>query len=299
MTDLPPPLTPPEVDLKGFSGFMLDVDRLLASELVALASPEEFSAAVMLWCRAWKQTPAGSLPDSDRILAAFSGAGARWKKVKDMALRGFVKCSDGRLYHTVLCEEVMSAWKKRQGYRADQDRLKKWREQKKGNAQQAASETPDETRFNDSPETPDERSGNPDETGRQGQGQGLVQEPPVVPQAADPPPWEHRTWLACWRPHAERWDVDPQRSGNGLRPVIGGYYADVIWEKIKERGHLPENRYETEALIAPVAAWLRDDIHPDQIYEAVQRVAGRQGYSPPDSLRYFDAVVRAAGKVPA
>ena len=111
------PLVSQEVDLRGFSGFMLDVDRLLASELVALGTPEECWAAVMLWCRAWKQQPAGSLPDDDRILAAFSGTGKRWKDVKAMALRGFIKCDDGRLYHRVLCEEANNAWERRKKFK--------------------------------------------------------------------------------------------------------------------------------------------------------------------------------------
>lgn len=304
MTELPAPMVPVDVDLKGFSGFMLDVNRLLASELVALGTPEECWAAVMLWCRAWQQSPAGSLPDDDRVLAAFSGAGARWKKVRQMALRGFVKCSDNRLYHPVLCEEVMEAWKKRQGYRADQERLKKWRAERKGNGKQAhaetASETPDETRFNGVSEGVQKRAGNGDGTGRQGQGQGqgLVQEPPVVPHA-DPPPWGHRTWLASWHPHASAWTDDPQRPGLGLRPIVGGWFADVIWERVIDAGHLPQNRYDTPDKLAPVAEWLCDGIEPDQIVAAIQRVAGRPGYSPPDSLRYFDRVVRDRERVPA
>lgn len=116
--ELPDPLVQRNVDLKGFKGFMLDVDRLLASELVALASPEQLSAAFMLWCRAWKQSPPASLPDDDAILASFSGAGRKWSKVKDMALRGFVKCSDGRLYHRVLAEEANEAWRRREKYRS-------------------------------------------------------------------------------------------------------------------------------------------------------------------------------------
>lgn len=114
---LPEPLVPAEVDLRGFSGFVLDVDRLLASELVALGKPEECWAAVMLWCRAWKQQPPASLPDDDRILAVFSGAGSRWPKVKEMALRGFVKCADGRLYHRVLAEEANKAWERRKKFK--------------------------------------------------------------------------------------------------------------------------------------------------------------------------------------
>lgn len=130
MSDLAP-LVQAEVDLRGMSSFMLDVDRLLASELVALGTPEECWAATMLWCRAWKQVPAASLPDDDRVLAAFSGAGRRWPKIREMALRGFVKCSDGRLYHKVLSEEANAAWKRRIAHHEkrerDADRLRSWR----------------------------------------------------------------------------------------------------------------------------------------------------------------------------
>lgn len=143
MTDeVSAPLVPLDVDLRGFPGFVLDVDRLLASELFALCTPEQGWAAFTLWCRAWKQTPPGSMPNDERLLAAFSGAGKRWPKVRDMALRGFVKCSDGRLYHQVLCEQAMDAWGKRQAYRTkrekDAKRLADWRERN-------VKETPDET----------------------------------------------------------------------------------------------------------------------------------------------------------
>lgn len=109
MSELPEPLTNASHDVSGLDGFMLNTDKLMASELVALATGEEFKAAVCLWCRAWKQVPAGSLPNEPKVLAAFSGAGPRWAKVKDVALRGFILCSDGRLYHKTLCEDVHRA----------------------------------------------------------------------------------------------------------------------------------------------------------------------------------------------
>lgn len=115
--DLPAPLVPADVNITGLDGFMLNVQRLFASELWALSTGDEFKAAMGLWGRAWQQSPPGSLPDDDRVLGAFSGAGPKWKKVRDVALRGFVKCSDGRLYHTVLCEDVMNAAKKREAFR--------------------------------------------------------------------------------------------------------------------------------------------------------------------------------------
>lgn len=116
-TDLPAPLVPFETDISGLPAFMLDVERLFASELWALSTGEEFKAALALWGRAWQQTPPGSVPNDDRLLAAFSGAGTRWKKVRAMALRGFVLCSDNRYYHRVLCADVMRAAKNKEDRR--------------------------------------------------------------------------------------------------------------------------------------------------------------------------------------
>lgn len=111
---LPEPPVPPDLNVSMLDGFMLSVKRLLASELWALSTGDEFKAAMGLWCRAWQQTPGGSLPDDERVLASFSGAGRGWGRVKNMAMRGFVKCSDGRFYHTVLCGDAMRATKAHQ-----------------------------------------------------------------------------------------------------------------------------------------------------------------------------------------
>ena len=84
----------------------LDVLRLRDSDLAALSSGDEFKAAVLLWCVAWHQVPAASLPNDDRLLARYSGTGALWRKVKAEALRGFVECDDGRLYHATIAEKA-------------------------------------------------------------------------------------------------------------------------------------------------------------------------------------------------
>lgn len=126
---LPDPLVASDVDLDGFPGFMLNVDRFLSSELVALCTPEEGWSAFNLWCRAWKQQPPASLPNDERLLAAFSGAGKRWKAVRPMALRGFVLCSDGRLYHRVLAAEANEAWRRRLKFRerSEKANAKRWK----------------------------------------------------------------------------------------------------------------------------------------------------------------------------
>jgi uncharacterized protein YdaU (DUF1376 family) len=149
VTELPAPLVPPEVDLSRLDGFMLNTVRLLGSELVALSTGDEFKAALLLWCRAWKQRPACSLPDDDRILASFAGnlPLARWKKIKTVALRGFVKCADGRLYHRVLAEDAIRA-AKAQKQRQDAIR-KRWERPPEGPDDGTKSIRPNDARTYD------------------------------------------------------------------------------------------------------------------------------------------------------
>jgi len=142
----PKPLLPPEFDCRDLDGFMLNVERLLKSELVAIASPAECWHALMLWCHAWKQVPAASLPNDERVLAAWSGARDTWPQVREHALHGFVLCSDGRLYHPVLAEDAERAFLLKQKYthdrQTDRDRLARWRkakvEQREGNGSETA-----------------------------------------------------------------------------------------------------------------------------------------------------------------
>lgn len=115
------PLVPPEVNLRGLPWMRLDTTRLLDSDLFAMSNGDEFKAAVALWCKSWTQQPAASLPTEDRVLAHLSGAGARWKKVKAMALRGWILADDGRLYHPVVAEQALLAWEERQEFRAEVD----------------------------------------------------------------------------------------------------------------------------------------------------------------------------------
>lgn len=138
--NLPPPLIPAEVDLRDFPFMPLDVDRLRDSDLAALASAEEFRAAVLLWCASWHQLPAASLPNNDHVLASIAGFGrgesarASWLAVRDGALAGFIECSDGRLYHPVVAEKALEAWQRKLAQAAKREehrqRMETWREKK-------------------------------------------------------------------------------------------------------------------------------------------------------------------------
>ena len=116
----PAPLVAAEVDLRGLPFMPLEVNRLRDSDLAIEASGDEFRAAVLLWCASWNQVPAGSLPNAEQSLAAYAGYGRdvkSWRKVRDGALRGFVECADGRLYHPVVAEKAAEAWAQRVDHR--------------------------------------------------------------------------------------------------------------------------------------------------------------------------------------
>lgn len=130
MTSDIPPLTPPDADLQDFPFMPLHVARLRDSDLAAEAHPEGCWYAVLLWAASWHQEPAGSLPDNDAVLTRLCGLGRdvrTFRKRRDDALRGFVLCSDGRLYHPVVAEQVLAAWKGKieQRHRAECARIKK------------------------------------------------------------------------------------------------------------------------------------------------------------------------------
>ena len=124
------PLTPLDCDLRGMPFMALDVVRLLDSDFFALTTGDEFKAGVALWCKSWNQLPAGSLPANDRVLAHLSGVGlAGWPAVKEMALHGWIECSDGRLYHPTVAEKALEAWERR-GEWNDVQENKKSRQQR-------------------------------------------------------------------------------------------------------------------------------------------------------------------------
>lgn len=107
--DFPTPLVPADVDLRNFPDMWFDVDRLLESETWVMGTGDERAAAFTLWAKSWHQVPAGSLPSDPRMLEHLSMS-KRWKACSKHALRGWVTCSDGRLYHPVVCERALEAW---------------------------------------------------------------------------------------------------------------------------------------------------------------------------------------------
>lgn len=133
MTELPLPPVHPDCDLTDFRFMPLDVARLRDSDLASNETPDACWAAVLLWAASWHQVPASSIPDDDRWIAKTAGYAQRgridrdWARVRDGALRGFIKCNDGRLYHPVVAEKAREAWEAKldQRWRSECARIKK------------------------------------------------------------------------------------------------------------------------------------------------------------------------------
>ncbi|MCZ4330758.1 DUF1376 domain-containing protein [Castellaniella denitrificans] len=235
MNDLPTPLTPADCDLRDFAFLPLDVVRLRDSDLAIHVTGEEFRCAVLLWCASWHQVPAASLPDDDKTLAALAGFGravGEWAKHRDGALHGWIKCSDGRLYHPVVAEKAMDALKAKleQRWKTECARVKK-HNQRHGTDLQihdfdtwvslgcpqgqvlyvpgTGNASPDDKSVNDAghsgdvpgnpPDSPDSVPGETHSKGQgEGQGQRNIKDNPHPPSG---PGWQKPDWVPAdlWR----------------------------------------------------------------------------------------------------
>jgi hypothetical protein len=135
----PAPPVPCDIDLRDFHFMPLDVVRLQNSETWAIADGWAAKALVNLWTRSWHQVPAGSLPDDDNLHRAWANV-PDWESVRNVALRGFVKCSDGRLYHRVICEKALDAWNKRKRFRRAANA--RWKNEKNATDMQRTPDAP-------------------------------------------------------------------------------------------------------------------------------------------------------------
>ncbi len=106
-------MTPDDCDLRDSKFMPMYVQALLNSGFNAMLDDTAWRAGVTLWLKAWHQVPAASLPAGDEDLCALAGFGRalkRWQKVRDKALRGWILCDDGRLYHPLIAEAALEAW---------------------------------------------------------------------------------------------------------------------------------------------------------------------------------------------
>jgi hypothetical protein len=184
----PEPLTPPDCDLRGLEYMPLLGGHLFGSEFNARANDSEWRAALTLWWAAWCQVPAASLPDDDAALCRFADLGRdlkSWRKLRDAALHGWVKCADGRLYHPLLAKQALIAWDKRV---KERDRKAAWRAKKVGQEQSAdADVTRDKPQLERGQERGQDGQVPADVTRRDGTGRKEEELASRVPAREEPP----------------------------------------------------------------------------------------------------------------
>lgn len=241
--ELPPPLVPAEVDLRDFQFMPLYGARLLDSETWLLCDADEKVAALALWWKSWHQTPAASLPDNDRLLASLAGYGVAikaWMAVKAKAMRGWVKCADGRLYHPIVADIALDSWhgKRVQAWRQECDRVRKENKRRAEEGEPALTFPPKPDRLSvavplesdavsvgnagsDPPESTERSDGIPMENALKGQGRD--REGITSPTDLRPPerPRKRATRLPSdfIVPHEWRGEAAAARERNGL-PAI-------------------------------------------------------------------------------
>lgn len=273
--DLPEPLVPPEVDLTGYGWMPFHGHRLFGSEFNAIASDAEWRAGVTLWWAAWNQVPAASLPDDDVALARLADLGRDvrgWRKLRKNALHGFVKCSDGRLYHRALSRLALEAWDRRV---RERDRKAKWRKGRgrSGDGDKDVPETGTGSGTSRGQERPSDSSV-PHDRKRQDR---TGQESPLTPQPANG--HAYRTFGkgydeisapilvdAFYRAREALWGLDPPQPF----PATDLSIADALCADGVRFG--------------PVADFL------DRRMKAIHAA----GKPPPSSLKYFNQAIREA-----
>jgi hypothetical protein len=211
MSDSPAPLTPADCDLRGMPYMPVEVVRLFDSALYVLSTGDEFKAAFTLWGKAFLQVPAGSLPDDERMLAHLSGAGSRWAKVRSMALRGWVRCSDGRLYHPVVAEKASEAWQARLAQRARTEAARQARAAKRQDSDIHA------VRYATCSVTENATDNATGSKGREGKGREEIEEevPPLSPKAGPEPRRAERAAVCADLDFDRFWNLYPRKIGKG------------------------------------------------------------------------------------
>jgi hypothetical protein len=180
MSDRPVPY-PSDTRAKGWR-FELDLERIDQSDTWALTPLDLRPWLLMLWASAWRQTPCGSLPDDDALIAVRMGMKASvFTKNKAVLMRGWWKAADGRLYHetiSIRVAEMLAARDKERNRKAEYRKRKDAEEGRSPDTVPAESRGTNEGQLTDHQGKDDTRTGT--STGKE--------EPPIPPVGGLPEP---------------------------------------------------------------------------------------------------------------
>jgi uncharacterized protein YdaU (DUF1376 family) len=293
VSGLPEPLTPADCDLRDFAFMPFDVRRFRDSDMLASEDSDVVLAAIMLWSAAWHQVPAASLPDDDRMLAQLAGYGRavkEWRKVRTGALRNFIQCSDGRLYHTTVSEKANEAWQEKLAYRerkakrteaAQKAATARWHGDDEGYATSMPTECePHQTSMRDASAT-DAQSMNGGMPKGTGTGTGTVKPKPAHSESNPKP-----------EPPREKPPAEITNANDALNYVC----READWH--------PENDTQRQNSISIINGWLALGCTLQMIVDSIAK-ARKRDPSPTRSLKRFDSTIRGrrrdqlGGELPA
>lgn len=274
MSDLPEPIVPGNCDLRGFPYTPLFRARLFGSSFHARATDAEWRAGVTLWLKSWDQVPAGTLPDDDIDLCRLAELGRNikaWLRLRTGAMRGWIKCSDGRMHHAVVAEGVLEAWAKHKTakLKGKAGAAKRW-------GSSIAEPSPGDSTSNAPamaramPGDSNRIEGNRKEESKQ------AAEPALLKLPASPFP--------------ETAAIEYEAKTG--RATVAGYYLDRTQERVFEAARIDDTKWMGN--IKPLIEWLAAGIEPDTIVGAISRRVEQGKYAVPHSLNYFDKPVREA-----
>lgn len=280
----PAPLTPPGCDLTDYKFMPLEVGRLRRSKawLLAKKNPALGFYMLNLWAAAWHEVPAGSLEDDDDVLADCAMCDSRkWLAVREQAMRGWTKCSDGRLYHPVVAEKVLDAL---DGKHTQRQRTANARAARLA-ARQGTSQgrAPPTTEVVTSSVTQPVTEVVTSSKGREGKGEGKEGkgESPLTPVNGHRQPDPMGTGMA---------DLKMEDG----RPTCGGFFVDSLFEACCTAAKI--NSVASVATWQPLIAWLTEGHTEWGILRVIRQIASRPNYKPPRTLDYFNRAVREEAK---
>lgn len=104
---------PADTRAKGWR-FEIDMEKVRQSDTWAVAGALLRPWLLLTWSVAWEQTPCGSLPNDDELIAArLEMPVDDFQAAKGKLLRGWWIADDGRLYHDTIVERVLAMLEKR------------------------------------------------------------------------------------------------------------------------------------------------------------------------------------------
>jgi len=126
--NLPDPPYPADTKARGYHQ-PVDLNRAMTSRTWLLADPECRPWLWQLWLLSWGNIPVGTWEPDDAMIAAAIGCKLEFLiGHREQLLRGWVRHSDGRLYHPFITEQVLEMLGHR---RVTAERQKRFREANK------------------------------------------------------------------------------------------------------------------------------------------------------------------------